>query len=202
MENGDSHSVRLVVSRFKQHWWNQSRKYHGRIAKSTRDDALFGLKAAHIPLRERFSICPRLGLKARLPSSEIFLERPHRSINGSISLDILWRLNDGRAVAIELKYKTHALKHEYGTETFQLKTSPPDYARHDFIKDIIRLENVTRSIPNCTGWAILLTNKMNYVGTRPEKVADTNFGLYEGRKLAGSLGLGTYSRAWNEEPQE
>lgn len=93
-------------------------------------------------------------------------------------------------IAIELKYKTRALRAHIGSEHFALRSqSAQDLGRYDFIKDIGRVENVVADrAPRASGYAILLTNDPSYwTQSRNDNTYDVNFRLHEGSTLQGSL---------------
>ena len=127
-----------------------------------------------------------------LPKSSVRLERP-LNVNGkTLHLDFLIQLPD-RAMAVELKYKTRKLVIALeGGEAFSLAShSAQDIGRYDFIKDIIRLENIASNFANCEGYAVLLTNDSAYWKPRAAGTVDEAFRLTEGRILCKSM-------AWTE----
>lgn len=128
-----------------------------------------------------------------LPDASISLERPYKTDSGILHLDMLIQ-TEGHSLAVELKYKTLKLDHTSAGDTYQLSNhSAQDIGRYDYIKDIFRIETITRSIPKCTGWAILLTNDSTYwkVSKRSNTV-DSGFRLAEGTTLQGA-------RIWGEK---
>jgi hypothetical protein len=142
-------------------------------------------------------------LQKQLPTSSIFLERPQRTPEGSIYLDIFLRMGD-QALAIELKYKTQKYQFETPTDFFRLSLhGASDLGRYDFLKDICRLERVAKAIPRCMGWAVFLTNDASYWSSqRRINTIDAAFSLAEGRALAGSLGWGTLASAGTMRSRE
>ena len=120
------------------------------------------------------------------PSASVSLERPYKTSGANLHLDMLFQ-NNGQSVAVELKYKTLKLQHGTDEHGFQLlNQSAQDVGRYDFIKDIWRLETIIKYIPNCTGWAILLTNDASY--WRPpsrDNTVDSSFRLTDGATLSG-----------------
>ncbi len=129
----------------------------------------------------------------RLPDASVRLERPIHTQGKSMHLDFLVRTAE-RTMAIELKYKTKKLSVDVDGEEFRLRShGAQDSGRYDFIKDICRLENITASINNCEGWAILLTNESTYwKQPRTNTTVDAAFHINEGRILHGKL-------AWTEK---
>lgn len=123
----------------------------------------------------------------RFPNSAVRLERPLNANGKKLHLDFLIQLPDGPA-AIELKYKTRKLTVELEGEAFSLAShSAQDIGRYDFIKDIVRLENIVSSLENCVGHAIMLTNDSAYWKPRSTGTVDEAFRLTEGRILSGSM---------------
>ncbi len=125
----------------------------------------------------------------RFPESSVRLERPLRTKGKVLHLDFMIQLPQ-KAIAIELKYKTKKLSVELDGEDFQLADHrAQDCGRYDFIKDICRLEQITSSVENCEGYAILLTNDSAY--WKPSTIkgtVDAAFRLDESRILHGVLG--------------
>ncbi|RMD66661.1 hypothetical protein D6833_01215 [Candidatus Parcubacteria bacterium] len=127
----------------------------------------------------------------RLPDASIRLELPIFIGHRALHLDI-WVATKGAGFAIELKYKTRALKVQLGEEHFRLKNqSAQDIGRYDFIKDIQRLEQVVAKRENTVGYAIFLTNDSAYwAGKTQRQTVDADFRLYQGRILEGTLQWG------------
>ncbi len=124
-----------------------------------------------------------------MPNAAIRLEYPLSHLDQQIHLDI--RIAQSNAVLpIELKYKTHALNIEVGSESFVLKNQgAQDHGRYDFIKDVQRLEQVLTQHENSIGYAILLTNdRLYWNAPRREDTIDADFRLHNGRILEGTLG--------------
>lgn len=95
-------------------------------------------------------------------------------------------------LAIELKYGTRkleciasALDLRSQTESFALRDGAADMTRHDFLKDVERLEwIVARRRDASRGIAILLTNDPLYWEvSKKENAKDLDFHLHEGREL-------------------
>jgi hypothetical protein len=119
------------------------------------------------------------------PDATIRLEtRPERKLR----LDVLVVL-DGERMAIELKYFTARTDAIVGGEHFDLPNqAAQDISRHDFVKDIWRLERFVRDGVADVGWAIALSNDGSYwrLGWKADPV-DAMFRLHEGRRLQGVL---------------
>lgn len=120
-------------------------------------------------------------------TAAIRLEKQVSASGARVHLDLLVR-GTGYDLAIELKYKTRAVRHEHGGETFALRDqAAQDLGRHDFVKDVRRLENYTADNPGSVGYAILLTNDRTYwTETRKLAAVDSQFRIHEGRSLRGS----------------
>lgn len=108
----------------------------------------------------------------------------------------LWLSLSGLSVALELKYATRNLIHNEVGEAFSLKQHGGyDQRRYDFLKDIERLERVSRQKHVRGGLAILLTNDSTYWEERPldgRVPYDIAFHLHEGRQICGKL-------AWSDQ---
>lgn len=142
-------------------------------------------------------------LHLRQPDASIRLEKPLRTDTKNLHLDFLIEF-DGKSVAVELKYKTRSLKLNLDGEDFHLSShSAQDLGRYDFIKDICRLEEITSTIRDCEGWAILLTNDSAYWKT-PQNTGtvDTAFRLNEGRDLTGQLAWSDQASAGTKKNRE
>ena len=100
----------------------------------------------------------------------------------------------GIGVTVELKYFTRKLEREHNGESFALRDQrAQDIRRYDFIKDIQRLERVSKERREVrAGFAVLLTNDPSYwqQSSRPGTV-DAAFRLHDGRWITGEL-------AWTE----
>ena len=92
-------------------------------------------------------------------------------------------------VAVELKYRTLELDREHCGESFVLRNqSAQDQGRYDFLRDVERLERVSKLPSFRAGFAILLTNDASYWNrsSRTETV-DRAFRLHEGRRIDGDM---------------
>ena len=107
-------------------------------------------------------------------------------------------------LAIEVKYKTRLASFSHGHELYSLRNqSAQDIGRHDFIKDIRRLENYVRARPNAQGYAVLLTNDKSYwSASRRSDTVDSQFRLHEKRLLAGSVTWGSAASAGTKHKRE
>ncbi len=130
-------------------------------------------------------------LHKQFPHSQVRLERPIKANDKLLHLDFQILLSN-KSIAVELKYKTRKLTIESEGDSYCLSNHGAlDQGRYDFIKDITRLENITSSIENCEGYAILLTNESAYWKPRFKHTVDKDFSLTEDRVLTGQL-------AWDE----
>ena len=92
----------------------------------------------------------------------IRLERPFDFAGKRMNVDLVARTGD-RWVAAELKYVTRGLAIEFGGERFELKNqAAQDLARHDFWRDVVRLETLVAQGAASEGWAIFLTNDSTF----------------------------------------
>lgn len=127
------------------------------------------------------------------PAAQIRLEtRPERGVR----LDIVVGLHDER-IAIELKYLAARFEGTVAGERFDLPNqAAQDISRHDFVKDIARVERFTAAGTVTSGWAVALTNDGSYwrPGTKADPI-DAMFRIHEGRTLEGTLGWGTLAGA-------
>jgi hypothetical protein len=137
------------------------------------------------------------------PTASVSLERPYKTNGANLHLDMLFQSN-GRSLAVELKYKTLKLQHGTDEHGYQLlDQSAQDVGRYDFIKDIWRLEAITKAVPNCIGWAILLTNDAGY--WKPpsrENTVDSSFRLTDGATLSGTRSWGNMASAGTMKNRE
>lgn len=131
-----------------------------------------------------------------IPNCEIRLEMPYRVPQGNWYLDIWLQTME---IAIELKYRTKRMEGEKDGEYFLLKNhSGYPQGRYDFLKDIQRLEQVVADRKAKSGFAVLLTNDLNFwqqPQQRWETTNDANFRLHEGRTLTGEL-------TWSEQASD
>src|SRR2546422_1306182 len=81
------------------------------------------------------------------PAANVRLEKRISSFAKRIHLDLLFQ-SLSCELAIELKYKTRAAKFDHVDEHYDLlNQSAQDIGRHDFIKDIARLEDDVAAHP-------------------------------------------------------
>ena len=97
-------------------------------------------------------------------------------------------------LAVELKYRTQKLTLESECECFDLRDqSARDIGRYDFLKDIRRLEKLSKLQCVQAGLAILLTNDPLYWKSAPnlKKTNDDEFRIHDHRNLRKKM-------AWSE----
>jgi len=96
-----------------------------------------------------------------------------------VHLDLLVRSKIGE-IAIELKYKTRRAKLIHAEEEYLLRDqSAQDIGRHDFLKDIQRLEKYVETRANSEGFAMLLTNDRTYwTESRKNDSVDSEFRVH------------------------
>jgi len=126
-----------------------------------------------------------------LPDSSVRLELPWSIEENQNHLDI-WIASSDFKIAIELKYKTRGLKALVNREFYSLKDqSAQDIGRYDFLKDVMRLEQLIKKNNDWTGFAILLTNDSSYWKIPNNfNTIDANFRLHEGKTILGNLSWG------------
>lgn len=124
-------------------------------------------------------------IQQRYPRAELRLEpRPRRGIH----LDLLVHLAQ-RRIAIEVKYLVAAFAGALSGERFDLPNQGAhDIARHDVLKDLVRLERLVADGYADDGLGLTLTNDPAYwrPGTRSTTI-DAAFRIHEGRTLNGAL---------------
>jgi hypothetical protein len=127
-------------------------------------------------------------LQRGCPTANVRLEKQVASKGERVHLDLLYQA-DSEEMALELKYKTRQSKFTHLGEQFFLRNqSAQDIGRHDFIKDVQRLETYVRSHPGSKGFAILLTNDQTYWNeSKKSNAIDSEFRIHEGRLLQGSV---------------
>lgn len=107
----------------------------------------------------------------------------------NIRLDLLV-MSAGQRTAIELKFLVASFRGDIGGEHYDLPNqAAQDIGRHDFIKDISRIEALVAAGTVDVGWAVALTNDPSYwqPGRKVDPL-DAEFRLHEGRVLEGSVG--------------
>ncbi len=133
----------------------------------------------------------------RNPNYNIRLEKPEKSKNNQIHLDLIV-YTPHQKIGIELKYKTLSLIPDksiiqnpdcyINNESFQLKNQlARNHGRYDFIKDIHRLECLILEGKITKGFAIFLSNDKNYWRNSGRDSMDKNFRIHDKHILKGTL---------------
>jgi hypothetical protein len=126
-------------------------------------------------------------LHQQFPQAQIRLEYPYEVNNHWIYLDLWCDLGQER-LAVELKYKTRALTCQFGNEIFNLKGhSAQPTGRYNFLRDVVRLENIVWSDNHTHGLAIMLANDSAYWKVSSREASDSDLRIHEGRPLEGEL---------------
>lgn len=137
-------------------------------------------------------------IKQALPDCHIRLEFPPPS-DPSKSVDLLVRCGEF-VYPIELKYKSKLLSTNSKAESFNLKDhSAQDLGCYDFLKDLLRIESLARSLDNFkAGFTIWLTNDPFYWQTpRNPSAGYAEFSVHDNAVKSGvmewaeHLGAGT-----------
>ncbi len=139
----------------------------------------------------------------QLPDADVRLEVPYELKGKPVHVDII--VNHGSSIlAIELKYKTRKIKIERPAEHFALKDqSAQDCGRYDFIKDIVRLEDIANSHEGAVGYAILLTNDNAYwKKTKKTDAVDSDFRFHQECVLQGTLKWGDFASEGTKRGRE
>ena len=107
-------------------------------------------------------------------------------------VDIIVHLNN-KEYPIELKYKTKALEVTENNEEYSLRNQgAQNFGRYDYLKDIQRLEELSKKIKNYgKGFAILLTNDELYWVENREGADNEKFYLSQGKQKTKTMNWGT-----------
>ena len=137
------------------------------------------------------------------PNAHIRLEKQVAAQGSRVHLDLLVQSSTNE-LAIELKYKTRAARLVYASEEYSLRNqSAQDIGRHDFIKDIQRLEKYVHTHQGSEGYAILLTNDRTYwTESKKTDSVDSEFRVHEGRLLEGGVAWGVKASAGTKHKRE
>jgi hypothetical protein len=139
-------------------------------------------------------------LQTEHADAQIRLEsRPERGIR----LDLLVT-TEGERVAVELKYLVGRFDGIVEGERFVLPNQAAhDISRHDFIKDVTRIERFVADGFADSGWAIALSNDGAYwrPGTKLDPI-DAMFRLNENRLLEGRLSWSAQAGAGTTRKRE
>ena len=134
------------------------------------------------------------------PDAQIRLEtRPERGIR----LDLFVGVGDER-IAIELKYLVARFEGFVNGEKFDLPNrAAHDISRHDFVKDITRVERFVADGIAHSGWAIALSNDGGYwrQGLKADPI-DAMFRISESSALQGTRSWGVLAGAGTTRKRE
>ena len=136
-------------------------------------------------------------------NAHIRLEKQVAAQGSRVHLDLLVQSHSGE-IAIELKYKTRAAKLVHANEEYFLRNqSAQDIGRHDFLKDIQRLEKYVEAHANSEAFAILLTNDRTYwMESKKNDSVDSEFRVHEGRTIQGGATWGAKASAGTKHKRE
>ncbi|MDZ4654953.1 MAG: hypothetical protein U1F44_03670 [Coriobacteriia bacterium] len=136
------------------------------------------------------------------PGADIRLE--YRPLSGRPVYTDIWLTFEGVHYAIELKYKTRGAVLEVAGERFELANhGAQDIGKHDFWKDVQRVEEVCALRDRTAGAVLFLTNDQTYwnesmrVGTCAEA-----FHMHEGRVATGQLSWADHTGAGTKRKRE
>jgi hypothetical protein len=128
------------------------------------------------------------------PDAKVRLEYPPVFMPDDMYVDLWVMLTNGTTMALELKYRTLSLDTEIEGEAYRLRDhKAQNQGLYVFLRDVMRLEQLTAADGLIIGAAILLTNDSYYwklPGPRSSKSAHAAFRLHEGSSLSGELAWG------------
>jgi len=107
-------------------------------------------------------------------------------------------------VAIELKYLTRELKTNIGGECYRLSNqSAQDMRRYDILRDMERLEKLTRH-GVAAGYMLALSNEPLYwrISRVRRATNDREFRLHHGRNISGKMQWGPHTSAGTKLQRE
>lgn len=131
-------------------------------------------------------------LQIKFPTAVVHLERRYLNANNEYYYIDIWVEYNEKVFPIELKYKTKAAT--IGSITL-LNHSATDFGCYDYLKDIYRIELISRNVTNFgKGFAIMLTNDAAYYNNTLRVSAYDNFKIYEGTIRGGLLSWGNTAK--------
>lgn len=131
------------------------------------------------------------------PDVQVRLEVPHRDPDGMARYVDLECWTATRRTLVEFKYFTRSQTWlAPDGEQFTLKGhAATDLARLGFIRDVHRLEHLTRDAPGIDGIALMLTNAPTlWENPGNRRTRDAAFRIHQGNTLTGQLAWGTTDR--------
>lgn len=142
-------------------------------------------------------------IKQQVPSRDLRLEKRAPILAQRVYADI-WVTEGASTAVIELKYKTRAVSLQVGDEQFDLLShAAQDLGRYDFLKDVVRLQEIVAGGTAAVGYAVFLTNDSAY-WSAPSKsqFADGLFRIHHGREVSGELSWGATASAGTMKNRE
>ena len=125
-------------------------------------------------------------IEIEFPKAKLYLEYPH----DDKSFDIYFKYKNQYYI-IELKYKTKPIGervNHFFNQNFNLKNHRGHpQARYDFLKDIMRIEDLQRNNLKVKGYVIFLTNDQLYWEKRNYPCIDSKFEISDSRKLERNI---------------
>lgn len=124
-------------------------------------------------------------IKQTLPEADICLERRYMNDSGEPMYIDVCVTYQGRLYPIELKYKTKQVEiPDADNQLISLKAHGAcDLGRYGFLKDIARIENLSKKENFERGFAIILTNDPLYYTANQRKSVDIEFKIHEGKTV-------------------
>ncbi len=128
----------------------------------------------------------------------------YRPLPGRSIYTDIWMTLDGWHYAVELKYKTRGAVVEVAGERFDLANhGAQDIGKHDFWKDVQRVEEVCAARPCTQGAAVFLTNDQTYWReSGREGTCAEAFHMHEGRVATGQLSWAEHTGAGTKRNRE
>lgn len=107
---------------------------------------------------------------------------------GNEKVDV-WAEKGLDILAIEVRYKTAKLNTLHNDIHIDLKhQGAQDQGRYDYLRDLSKVEQITRDRNDVRGYALLITNdKLYWEKPMNTETVDSDFRIHEGRILAGNL---------------
>jgi hypothetical protein len=150
-----------------------------------------------------FQLALGMEIERQHPDAAVRLE--YKPFPGErVHLD-MWIYNDGRWMAVELKYKTRSVSVDWHGERFELvQQGAQDLSGYDIWKDVCRVERICCSFENVDGYAVVLSNDDSLW----RRVSDTDtsvgaaFRVFDGRQASGTLYWASHAGAGTMKTRE